>query len=71
MFAIIRLRIPVSLDRGVSTLEVVQELLEVVKAIGYQAFSRIIRELAPDILGAFIGAIVDIAIVKDGRYAYD
>ena len=47
--------------------EVVQELLEVAKAIGYQAFSRIIRELAPDILGAFIGAIVDIAIVKDGR----
>ena len=36
------------------------------KAIGYQAFSRIIRELAPDILGAFIGAIVDISIVKDG-----
>ncbi|MDD1428516.1 hypothetical protein MEO94_29540, partial [Dolichospermum sp. ST_sed9] len=51
--------------------EVVQELLEVAKTIGYQAFSRITRELAPDILGAFIGAIVDIAIVKDGRYAYD
>ncbi|MEI6313204.1 MAG: hypothetical protein WCP57_13160 [Bacteroidota bacterium] len=47
--------------------EVVQELLEVAKTIGYQVFSRIIRELAPDILGAFIGAIVDIAIVKDGR----
>ncbi|OBQ15134.1 MAG: hypothetical protein AN486_24700, partial [Anabaena sp. AL93] len=51
--------------------EVVQELLEVAKTIGYQAFSRITRELAPDILAAFIGAIVDIAIVKDGRYAYD
>ncbi|MBS3030782.1 MAG: hypothetical protein HCA25_00690 (plasmid) [Dolichospermum sp. DET50] len=50
--------------------EVVQELLEVAKAIGYQAFSRITRELAPDILGAFIGAIVDIAIVKDGRDAF-
>ena len=37
------------------------------KTIGYQAFSRITRELAPDILGAFIGAIIDIAIVKDGR----
>jgi hypothetical protein len=49
--------------------EVVQELLEVAKTIGYQAFSKITRELAPDILGAFIGAIVDIAIaiVKDGR----
>jgi hypothetical protein len=47
--------------------EVVQQLLEVAKAIGYQAFSRITRELAPDILGAFIGAIVEIAIVKDGR----
>jgi hypothetical protein len=42
----------------------------VAKAIGYQAFSRITRELAPDILGAFIGAIVDIAIVKDGRDAF-
>ncbi|MDD1474872.1 hypothetical protein MEO41_26910, partial [Dolichospermum sp. ST_sed4] len=50
--------------------EVVQELLEVAKTIGYQAFSRITRELAPDILGAFIGAIVDIAIVKDGRDAF-
>ena len=47
--------------------EVVQELLEVAKTIGYQAFSRISRELAPDIIGAFIGAIVEIAIVKDGR----
>ena len=47
--------------------EVVQELLEVAKAIGYQAFSRITRELAPDILGAFIGAIVEISLVKDGR----
>ncbi|KHG39914.1 MULTISPECIES: hypothetical protein [Aphanizomenon] len=50
--------------------EVVQELLEVAKTIGYQVFSRITRELAPDILGAFIGAIVDIAIVKDGRDAF-
>jgi hypothetical protein len=39
----------------------------VAKTIGYQAFSKITRELAPDILGAFIGAIVEIAIVKDGR----
>jgi hypothetical protein len=43
----------------------------VAKTIGYQAFSRITKELAPDILAAFIGAIVEISMVKDRRDAYD